>query len=426
MVGSTLAVCLILLSAPSISARPNVILILADDFGYEILGANGGTSYRTPILDGLARSGVRFEQCYAQPLCTPTRVQLLTGASNIRNYTKFGHLDRSVRTMSQLFQGAGYRTAAVGKWQLGREVDSPKHFGFEESCLWQHTRRPARYANPGLEYNGVEKDFTSGEYGPDLVEAYAEDFILRHSKESFFLFYPMMLTHAPYQPTPESLDWDPRAKGEKVLASVSHFGDMVAYMDKTVGRLLKTLDEAHVRENTLVVFLGDNGTGRGVRSAMGQEVVDGGKGTTTKSGMHVPLIVDWPARVRSGSVCADLIDTTDILPTVCEAAGVELPREMLIDGESFLSRLWGESGKPRRWIYSWYSPHGEPAVEFAFDKRYKLYKDGRFFDMQKDVLEKNPLSMGSLDVEAAEAARMLRLAIDRYRDVRVNRVAPAE
>ena len=129
--------------------------------------------------------------------------------------------------------------------------DLPKRFGFDEYCLWQHTRRPPRYANPGLEINGEEKDYTNGEYGPDLVNAYALDFVTRMKDKPFFLYYPMILTHAPYQPTPDSKTWDPKAIGEKVNRKPEHFGDMVAYMDKLVGRLVARLDELGIRENTL-------------------------------------------------------------------------------------------------------------------------------------------------------------------------------
>ncbi len=197
-----------------LSERPNVILIMADDLGYETIGANGGTSYRTPNLDKLAATGARFTNCFVQPLCTPTRVQLMTGQYNVRNYVRFGYIDPKLTTFGQLLQQAGYATGITGKWQLGQERDLPQRLGFSESCLWQHTRRPARYANPGLEYGGVAKDFTNGEYGPDLVNDFAIDFISRHEAEDFFLYYPMMLTHSPYQPTPDSPDWDPKTTGE--------------------------------------------------------------------------------------------------------------------------------------------------------------------------------------------------------------------
>ncbi|MCU0871898.1 MAG: sulfatase-like hydrolase/transferase, partial [Pirellulaceae bacterium] len=139
-------------------SKPNFILFMADDFGYECVTANGGQSYQTPNLDRLAAAGVRFEHCHVQPLCTPTRVQLMTGRYNVRNYVNFGTLPRSETTFAHLLKQAGYATGICGKWQLGREKDSPQHFGFDEACLWQHTRRPPRYANPGLEYDGVEKE----------------------------------------------------------------------------------------------------------------------------------------------------------------------------------------------------------------------------------------------------------------------------
>ena len=253
------------------ASKPNIILILADDLGYETIGANGGTSYRTPHLDKLAATGVRFTHCFVQPLCTPTRVQLMTGRYNVRNYISFGNMDPQAVTFGNLLQQAGYATCITGKWQLGQDLGLPKKFGFDEYCLWQHTRRPPRYANPGLEINGVEKNWTKGEYGPDLVNDYALDFITRKKDGPFFLYYPMMLTHAPYQPTPDSRDWDPKALGEQVNTDAKHFADMVAYMDKLIGRLVARLDELGIRDNTLLVFVGDNGTGRGTRSMMGDQ-----------------------------------------------------------------------------------------------------------------------------------------------------------
>ena len=191
--------------------RPNLILILADDLGYETLGANGGTSYPTPALDQLAATGVRFTHGYAQPLCTPSRVQVMTGLSNARNYVRFGIMDPQAVTFAHLLKRAGYATCITGKWQLGRDVELPRKLGFDEYCLRQYTRRPPRYANPGLEINGVEKDFSRGEYGPDLINDYALDFIARHKDVPFFLYYPMILTHPPYQPTPDSRTWSPGA-----------------------------------------------------------------------------------------------------------------------------------------------------------------------------------------------------------------------
>ena len=127
---STLA-CVTAPAAERTDRRPNVVLIMADDFGYECVGANGGTSYKTPTLDKLAAGGVRFTHGYSQPLCTPTRVQLMTGKYNVRNYVQFGLLDTEQTTFAQLFKKAGYATCIAGKWQLGRELNLPVHFGFD-------------------------------------------------------------------------------------------------------------------------------------------------------------------------------------------------------------------------------------------------------------------------------------------------------
>jgi arylsulfatase A len=399
--------------------RPNVILIMADDLGYETIAANGGTSYRTPTLDRLAADGVRFTHCFVQPLCTPTRMQLMTGKYNVRNYVTFGEMDPKEVTLGNLFQSAGYATCMAGKWQLGRELEKPKKYGFDEYCLWQHLRRPSRYPNPGLEFNGVEKDFKNGEYGPDIVNDYAIDFVARHKDGPFFLYYPMMLTHGPYMATPDSKDWDPKVTAESGSKDHQHFADMVEYMDKLIGKLVAALDKHGVRENTLLIFLGDNGTGAGTRSLMGDKEVIGAKGSTIETGMHVPLIASWPGHIAKSKVCSDLVDSTDFLPTICEAAGVSTAALGKSDGQSFLPQLKGERGKPREWIYCWYSPHGDPLREMAFDHRYKLYRGGEFFDLTVDPLEQRPpMKVASLSGEAAAAAKKLQTALDEYKNAR--------
>jgi arylsulfatase A len=399
--------------------QPNIIVIMADDFGYECLTANGGQSYQTPHLDRLAAAGMRFEQCHVQPLCTPTRVQLMTGLYNVRNYLNFGTLMRSETTFAHLFKQKGYATGICGKWQLGREIDSPQHFGFDESYLWQHTRRPPRFANPGLEQNGVEKEFPEGSYGPQLVNDFALDFVTRHQHHPFLLYYPMILTHDPFQPTPDSPNWDPKAQGEQVNRHVKHFADMTAYMDKMIGRLDAKLGELGIRDNTLLIFLGDNGTHSSVTSRFDGADYQGGKGTTTAHGHHVPMIASWPLVIKQGRVSRDLISSVDFLPTICEAAGVEIPANA--DGLSFLPQLRGEKGTSREWVYSWYSPRQRldlTVKEFVFDQNYKLYRDGRFFNLQVDPFEQTPLQIAGLNgSESAQRAR-LQLALDQFADAR--------
>jgi len=401
------------------AAKPNIILIMADDFGYECVTANGGESYQTPHLDKLAATGVRFEHCHVQPLCTPTRVQLMTGRYNVRNYLQFGTLMRTETTFAHLLKQAGYATGICGKWQLGAETDSPQHFGFDESCLWQQTRRPPRYANPGLEYNGVEKDFTKGEYGPTLVNDFALDFVTRHQDKPFFLYYPMILTHDPFQPTPDSPDWDPTISSENKQRDEKHFADMTAYMDKLIGQLVAKLEALALRENTLLIFIGDNGTSSKITSRFKGADFKGGKGSTTHRGTHVPCIVNWPSMIKAGHVSQDLISSTDILPTLCAASGAATPAN--VDGISFLPQLKGEASTPRSWLYTWYSPRQKASLEVkecAFDQRHKLYRTGEFYDLLADADEKRPLATSELQGDAAAAHARLQSALDQFKDAR--------
>jgi len=402
-------------STAAAAERPNLVLVMADDFGYECVGANGGESYQTPNLDRLAAGGVRFENAHSYPLCTPTRVALMTGKHNVRNYLNFGTLPRGETTFAHVLKEAGYATGVCGKWQLGNEIDSPRHFGFDESLLWQQTRRPPRYANPGLELDGVEKEYPQGSYGPDLINDFALDFVTRHRDRRFFLYYPMILTHDPFQPTPDSAEWDAKAQGESVNRDVRHFAGMTAYLDKMVGRLDAKLAELGIRENTLLMFLGDNGTSPKVTSRLRGGDYPGGKGSTKANGTHVPLVASWPAAMKKGRVCRDLVGAVDFLPTLCEAAGAALPDG--VDGVSFLPQLKSETGAPREALYLWYSPRqrADPSVkEYVFDRAHKLYRDGRLYDLANDPFEESPLDPGA----APEARARLQPVLDRYAGVR--------
>ncbi len=351
----------------------------------------------------------------------------MTGQYNVRNYIEFGLMDPNATTFANLLKNAGYVTGIAGKWQLGRDKDLPQRFGFDESCLWQHTRRPPRYANPGLEYNAEERDFNHGEYGPDLVNKFALGFITKHKSHPFFLYYPMILTHAPYQPTPDSADWAPRAVGERVNKSPKHFADMVQYMDKLIGRVVARVDELGLRDNTLIIFLGDNGTGQGIASRYKGATYQGGKGLTNARGMHVPLIVNWPGHTPAGAVNDDLIDTTDFLPTICAAASVKIPESLTVDGRSFFPQIVGQKGQPREWIYTWYSRNGVPPIrEFVTTKRYKLYRNGRFYNLTKDPFEdKPPQHFADLTGDEAAAAKKMKAVLDQYADARPDKLRQA-
>ncbi len=408
------------LATKAMRGKPNVVLIMADDLGYECLGCYGSTSYRTPFLDQLAGAGIRFEHCYSQPLCTPSRVKIMTGQYNFRNYTEFGVLDPNQKTFGHLLQSAGYATCVVGKWQLYGSVNQrpevrgtgtyPDKAGFDEFCLWQIEQRGSRYKDPAIVQNGKAREDLEDQYGPDVFCDYTLDFIERHRGRPFFVYYPMALVHSPFVPTPDSKDWAANVhKNDK-----KYFADMVAYMDEIVGRIVQKLDEFGLRENTLILFTGDNGTSQGIDSEMSGRIIRGGKGDTTDAGTHVPLIANWKGTAPARKVCHDLIDFSDFLPTLAEAAGVSLPEGVTIDGRSFLPQLRGHKGYPRDWTFCHYEPKwGQwKRKRFVRDKRWKLYDSGQFFNVQADPLEENPIDRGKGHPEAAQVRKRLQTVLD--------------
>lgn len=428
--GSTLAAmipsttCWVAASSPEGlgMAQPNIILIMADDLGYECLGCYGSASYETPHLDRLAATGMRFDHCYAQPLCTPSRVKIMTGRSNARNYIKFGIFDFKEKTFAHALKVAGYDTCIVGKWQLtGRGANGPYQAGFDEYCLWHmedcFAPKGSRYHDPKIIKNGKPLPGLKGKYGPDVFCDHICDYLERHkSKNSnpFLLYYPMALTHGPFVPTPDSKDWN-----RKVKSNTKYFADMVAYMDKIIGRIARKLDELGLRENTLILFTGDNGSpGRMPSKMQDGRVIKGGKGQTTDAGTHVALIANWKGATPAGKVCKDLVDFSDFLPTLAEAAGAPLPNGVTIDGRSFLPQLKGKKGNPRQWIFCHYNPRPERTklVRFARDKRWKLYatgdnkRAGNLYDITADPLEQNPLDPTQAGPEAATAKKRLQSA----------------
>ena len=189
----------LLLLSNAWGGKPNIIMIMADDMGYETVGANGCDDYKTPNIDAMAKKGMRFTNAFANPICTPSRVKLMTGKANVRNYTFFGKLDRGQKTFGNYFRDAGYKTCISGKWQLGQETDAPSHFGFDQSCLWQlkkgnsHTiegkKYDSRHTSPDLSINGVAKEFRNGEFGPDVCVDFIEKFLEANKDESFFVYY---------------------------------------------------------------------------------------------------------------------------------------------------------------------------------------------------------------------------------------------
>lgn len=400
--------------------RPNIILMLADDLGYETTGANGGTSYQTPAIDRLAASGMRFENAYAHPLCTPTRVALMTGQYNFRNYTSFGELRLSEKTFGAMLRDAGYKTCIVGKWQLSeRDFQAPHHFGFEEYLLWHFGMRVngvptpgaqgSRYWDPVFYHNGKLLPDTKGKFGPDLLADFVADYIQQHQAEPFFLYYPLVLPHDPWiEPPGYQRGGKPEEEQQRKFAA------MVEYMDKLVGRVTAQLDALKLSEKTLVIFTGDNGTHPSLHSTFQGRVVKGDKGRPTDAGTHVPLIAQWKGHVPAGKINRDLIDFTDFLPTLAEITGAKLPAGVTIDGHSFAAQLRRQKGQPREWIFCHYDPRWAnfKFTRYAQDKQYKLYSDGAFFDYRQDALEKSPLAQTSLTPAQEKSRQKLQKVLD--------------
>lgn len=394
--------------------RPNIVLIMADDVGYECFGCYGSTQYSTPSLDGMAAHGIRFNHAYSQPLCTPSRVKLMTGLVNARNYSAFSVLNRDQRTFGHMMKAAGYRTMVAGKWQLygAEHYDErfrgkgswPEKAGFDRHCLWQVDRLGGRYWEPLLRVDGENRQFPKDKFGPDIVTDYILDFLEANRDRPFFAYYPMILVHSPFVPTPDSADRDSKDRQK-------NFEDMVAYMDKLVGRIIGKVRQLGIADRTLVLFTGDNGTHRTLRSTLHGRTIQGGKGLTTDTGNRVPLIGYWPGVIPPGQVSDNLIDFNDFLPTLLEIAGAKVPQGL--DGRSFLPQLKGERGNPRQWLYTYFNPRPERTkpVRFVRDQRWKLYGDGRFFDVQSDPLEERPVANWKEHAEAAAARARLEVAL---------------
>jgi arylsulfatase A len=196
------------------------------------------------------------------------------------------------------------------------------------------------------------------------------------------------------------------------VAEKKYYVDMVAYMDKIVGRIENRLEGLGLRENTLILFTGDNGTPKGITSVMKDgRRIKGGKGMTTDAGTHVALIANWKGTTAAGKVCGDLVDFSDFVPTLADAAGASLPKGVTIDGRSFVPQLCGEKGNPKEWIFCHYGPkHGRRKLRrFVRDKRWKLYANGELYDLAADGLEESANPSGK---EATAARERLQSVLD--------------
>ena len=362
-------------------------------------------------------------------------MQVMTGQYNFRNWKAFGILPPEERTFGHTLQDAGYTTGISGKWQLWsynppefepefRSTGTkPEDAGFDDWFLWHsyHTEdKGSRYPDPVIYDNGELVEATDGKYGPDLYTDRVCDFMEEHAgdEDPFFVYFPMALTHGPFNPTPESADWADASLRHKSDPD-KYFGDMVEYCDKMVGRIVDKIDALGIREETLLIFFTDNGSPQETASMMGDERVQGGKGLPTDAGTRVPLIVAGWGVTDPGRTVDDLIDSTDIYSTIVDAAEATPPAGKTIDGHSFLPQLRGEAGDPKEAIIVWHDPRPGAMKEsftslalFARDKRFKLYDDGRLYDVPADILEEHPIPESEDTAESAAAREKLRTVLD--------------
>lgn len=393
----------LLLTSASVATpveRPNIIIVLADDLNAAVLGCYGGESARTPRLDKLAAEGMRYSHCYSPALCMPSRTELLTGKYSHHNYVGRGNIAIGEASIASELKKAGYATCQVEKWHLEmRNGAKPPQVGFDEYC---HTRLAANYFDPVADVNGAEKSYPGG-YGPRICQEFAFDFIRRHRERPFFIYYAMHLPHAGFH-VPPGFDLGPNPSASQLYAA------MVEYQDAMVGELVDLLDSLKLRERTLLFFTGDNGTPKEISYQSRGRTMKGGKGTMSDGGTHVPLIVSWPGTVPSGVVADQLVDFADFLPTAMEAAGRSPQPSMGLDGQSFFRQLSGDPKAPaRRFAFKFGCQNASEGANpmngyWARTQRWKLYGDGRFYDVLNDPDEALPLPSGTAE-PAGEGAR---------------------
>lgn len=370
-------------AAPTRAAdNPNVIVILTDDQGWGDLSLNGNKNINTPSLDALGRIGARFDRFYVCPVCAPTRAEFLTGRyhprAGVRGVTSGAErLDLDEKTIAQHFKAAGYKTAAFGKWHNGMQYPyHPNARGFDEfygycSGHW------GDYFSPQLEHNG--KLVQGDGYLVDDFTNRAMNFIEENQNQPFFVYLPMPTPHAPMQ-VPDKY-WD-RLKERPISLQATEADKedkqftraalaMVECIDDNVGRLLRKLDALSLSTETIVVFFCDNGP----NSHRWNGGMKGKKATTDEGGVRSPMFLSWPGKIRSGRVVSQIAAGIDLMPTLCELAGVPIVGGKPLDGVSLEPLLMGKAGAiPNRMIFShWNKKVSVRTQHFRLDHRGKLY-----------------------------------------------------
>ncbi len=395
-----------------VPAKPNIILIIADDVGREIPTYSGGQSYSTPNLDFMAGSGMQFPYFYSHPDGPPSRLALVTGEYNYRNWVKFGYLSSSSTTFANLLQDGGYSTCYVGKWQLDGGDNSIKKHGFQKYLVHMpfdpylqrgHDQYYRRYKNP---YLYQDKKFlaaaqVAGKYSEDMFFDYASNFIDSNQTKPFLLVYANNLVQQPWTPTPDDPEfatWNP-ATDDKGKANKAYFPSMVKYMDKMIGKLINKVQTAGIAENTLIMFISDNATNTLIESYYKGKKIRGAKDVPIFSGINVPFLAYMPGTILPGSIDTSLVDMTDFFPTFAELTNTSDAAYAPLDGTSFYDNLIGaiDPNKQRSTVYCYWPRDYQQKVDLSYvlDYKYKLYDSlngNKFYNIKKDSLELHPIS----------------------------------
>lgn len=429
------------LHAQSTKAKTNVVLILIDDlshYGVTAYGANRISSnlgdfknvqFSTPNIDKIAKDGLMCTNAFAYPLCENTRIALMSGKLNSSNLLRPKSQHSSDITFGDVFKKAGYATGIFGKWKQTRGTKEVKgkdyifEFGWDEFACFDVVTANQRYINPDLIINGKVVNYNNRKdvdpitgrrwYGPDICNRSALNFIDKNKDKPFFLYYPMILVHDEHKPTPDTkpnslfdnFDEANNNKDGHKGDDKKYFPDMLAYMDKMIGNVVRKIDSLGLSENTLIIVMGDNGTKESYTHVLpdGKEYA-GRKGGNMDNGIHVPLVMKYPGVIPASTnnlfrKYEGMVNLTDIFPTISDAAQVEIPYRSQQDGISFWPQATGQGGEPRQYIYTWYNGNNnsiqnlEDLLVYAFDKKFKRYAPskeypyGRFFDLRKDPLE---------------------------------------
>jgi arylsulfatase A len=429
------------------AARPNVVLIVIDDFGWADLGCYGSKFYRTPHVDRLAAEGMRFTQAYAAcPVCSPTRAALMTGKYPARLHLTDWlpgrgdmpshkllrpafrqELPLDEITLAEVLHGAGYATAAIGKWHLGGEGFEPTRQGFDVgiggAARGSVPSHFAPYLPNGASLPGLASA-PDGEYLADRLTAEAEKFIEAHSKRPFFLYLPHYSVHTPIMAKPELVAKYDFAAKPPGLQNNPRYAAMIESMDDSVGRITRKIESLGLTHNTILVFTSDNGglaTAEGPHTpATNNAPLREGKGYLYEGGIRVPLVVRWPAAVKAGTMCAVPVSSIDVLPTIADVCHLAPPEG--IDGVSLVPLL-KQSGSLHREALYWHYPHyapqgGKPggAIREGDFKLIEFYEQGRreLYNVVHDVSENNNLAEADSQRAEQMAAKLAawRKAVD--------------